>query len=97
MATAKSKCDKSESVGGGGDKQEEKTTSYSDMLRTNVRFDQRLKRNVLEITLEKTESDTNFDVAGDDVAPVARFLGIDVASHAKGYHIQYSTVQYSTV
>ena len=29
--------------------------SYSDRLKTNVRYDQRLKRNVLEITLEKTQ------------------------------------------
>ena len=29
--------------------------SYSDRLKTNVRYDQHLKRNVLEITLEKTQ------------------------------------------
>ena len=30
--------------------------SYSDKLRTNVNFNQRLKRNVLEISLEKVSS-----------------------------------------
>ena len=93
MATTKSSGDKSESVGGGGNKN---ITSYSEMLRTNVRFDQRLKRNVLEITLEKTESDANIDIDGDDVAKVARVLGIDVASHTQGYQIQYR-VNYSVI
>ena len=32
---------------------EAKQLSYADRLKTNVRFDQRLKRNVLEISLEK--------------------------------------------
>ena len=29
--------------------------SYADRLRTNVKFDQRLKRNILEIFIEKEE------------------------------------------
>ena len=42
--------------GGGGD-------SYADKLKTNVRWDQRLKRNILEICLEKTNKDVFVDVA----------------------------------
>ena len=63
--------------------------SYSDRLKTNVRFDQRLKRNVLEITLEKTDKDGEFDVDGEDVARVAKTLGIDILSQTQGYQLQY--------
>ena len=55
--------------------------SYSDKLKTNVRFDQKLKRNVLEITLEKTSSEASIDnVSDDDVARVYKTLGIDIVS-----------------
>ena len=40
---------------GGGNRQV--PGSYADRLKTNVNYDQRLKRNVLEIQLEKTEKD----------------------------------------
>ena len=45
--------------GGGGDDGRPERPSYSDRLKTNVRYNQRLKRNVLEITLEKSNPTTN--------------------------------------
>ena len=55
--------------------------SYSDRLKTNVRYDQRLKRNVLEITLEKTNNDAAIDeVSPEDIARVLKTLGIDIIS-----------------
>ena len=72
--------------GGGG---ANKGMSYSERLKTNVRFDQRLKRNVLEITLEKTDREADFDVDGEDVARVAKTLGIDIISQTQGYQLQY--------
>ena len=62
------------------DSEPDKILSYSDKLKTNIRYDQRLKRNILEITLEKTDSDASIDIDGEDVARVAKTLGIDVAS-----------------
>ena len=73
---------------GGGNRDKSKM-SYSDRLKTNVRFDQRLKRNILEITLEKTDKTSEFDVDGEDVARVAKTLGIDVVSQTQGYQIQH--------
>ena len=32
----------------------DRNVSYAERLKTNVRYDQRLQRNVLEISLEKT-------------------------------------------
>jgi hypothetical protein len=75
--------------GGGGVKSGDGKMSYSDRLKTNVRFYQRLKRNVLEITLEKTDKDGEFDVDGEDVARVAKTLGIDILSQTQGYQLQY--------
>ena len=44
--------------------------SYADRLRTNVSYDQRLKRNVLEIVLEKTEKDAEMVLDQDCVAKI---------------------------
>ena len=48
----------------GGGRQEERAQghgkSYSDRLKTNIRFDQKLKRNINEITLEKTNDEAEF-------------------------------------
>ena len=71
------------------DSEPDKILSYSDKLKTNIRYDQRLKRNILEITLEKTDSDASIDIDGEDVARVAKTLGIDVASQTQGYQIQF--------
>ena len=72
---------------GTGSKQER--TSYSDRLKTNVRFDQRLKRNILEITLEKSDPTVDIDVGQEDIARVFKTLGIDISSQTQGYQVQY--------
>ena len=65
-------------------------SSYSDRLKTNVRFDQRLKRNVLEITLEKSDPSVDINVDFEDVARVCKTLGIDISTQVQGSQIQYS-------
>ena len=37
------------------------TMSYANRLKTNVRHDHRLKRNVLEITIEKSDKDVRVE------------------------------------
>ena len=75
--------------GGDGGTKDKSKMSYSDRLKTNVRYDQRLKRNVLEITLEKTDKTSEFDVDGEYVARVTKTLGIDIVSQTQGYQIQH--------
>ena len=70
---------------GGGQKQ----ASYSDKLKTNVRFDQRLKRNVLEITLEKTYVEAEIEVEQEAVAKVCKTLGIDIHGQVQGFQVQH--------
>ena len=70
---------------GGGQK-----LSYSERLKTNVRYDQKLKRNVLEITLEKTDTKADIDrVDDDDIARVLKTLGIDISSQTQGFQLHY--------
>ena len=65
--------------GGGG-------VLYSDKLKTNVRHDQMLNRNILEITLDKEES-ANSHIDGDDVYNLFLKLGIKVQSEVCGYQV----------
>ena len=48
------------------DKSKPQPNSYSERVKTNIKYDQRLKRNILEITLEKIDA-TADDVQNDDV------------------------------
>ena len=63
--------------------------SYSDRLKTNVKYDQRLKRNLLEITLEKSNPSVDIDVDSDDIARVFKTLRIDILSQVEGSQVQY--------
>ena len=60
--------------------------SYSDRTKMNVRRTERLKRKVLEITLE-SDDDSYVKVEESDVARLVTRLGIDTASHLEGYQI----------
>ena len=53
--------------------------SYSEKLRTNVNYNQRLKRNLLEISLERTEKDADLNVGIDCMERVMTSVGIDPA------------------
>ena len=71
-------------------RKEQGKMSYSDRLKTNVRYDQRLKRNVLEITLEKTDAEVESDTIGQNaIARVFNTLGIDIKTQVEGYQVHY--------
>ena len=74
----------------GGGVHQEQTSSYADRLKTNVNFDQRLKRNVLEITLEKREKDADIFLDQDSVARLLKSIGMDVQTQMEGYQIQFN-------
>ena len=52
--------------------------SYSDKLKTNVNYNQRLKRNVLEITLERTEKDADLNVGDECKGRVLKSIGVNM-------------------
>ena len=58
--------DKSPSDPGGGHVSNSRTgNSYSEKLKANVNYNQRLKRNILEISLEKTEDNADLNVGSE--------------------------------
>ena len=65
--------------------------SYAERLKTNVRYDQRLKRNVLEIILDKHE-DVEVDLDQNCIAKLCKSIGIDIANQVEGYQIKGKTI-----
>jgi hypothetical protein len=62
--------------------------SYSDRLKANVNYNQRLKRNVLEITLERTEKDADLNVGNECMERVMKSIGIDL-NQTVGFQTKY--------
>ena len=58
--------------------------SYSDKIKVNLKRSERLKRKVLEISVE---SQGYFKLEEDDVAKLMTRLGINLQVHAEGYQI----------
>jgi hypothetical protein len=67
------------------------TMSYADRLKTNVRHDHRLKRNVLEITIEK-DKEVRVDLDPVTVARILNSIGLDIGNQVEGYQIIYGRV-----
>ena len=66
--------------------------SYADRLKTNVKYDHRLKRNILEITIEKHNKDMRVEMSDELIARILRSVGIDVAKELEGFQITYGKV-----
>ena len=60
--------------------------SYADHLKTNVKYDQRLKRNVLEIVLDITEE--KVFINDEHVAKLLKNLGVDIISQVEGVQVK---------
>ena len=76
---------------GGGTRQQQ-PPSYADRLKTNIKFDQRLKRNILEIVIEKSEREAEIVLNPDTVARVFRSVGLNIETQVEGYQIQFGRV-----
>ena len=63
--------------------------SYADRLKTNIKYDQRLKRNVLQIVIEKNEKEAEIVLDPTTVARVLRSIGIAIDTQMVGYQIQF--------
>ena len=66
--------------GAGGGGEHENRMSYSDRLKTNVNYNERLKRNLLEIHLERTDLEADLNLYSESIARVFQTLGIDLVS-----------------
>ena len=65
------------------------TQSYADRARMNVRFDQRLKRNVLDIEVEKTEVRDELFLSQEVIAKLLKSIGMNIEDHVEGYQVSY--------
>ena len=87
--------EKAVDTGGGGNHLQQGAAggqqgSYAERLKTNVKFDQRLKRNVLEITLEKTNREADFVIGPDSVERLCQSIGMDVEHQVEGYQVKFN-------
>ena len=63
--------------------------SYAERLKSHVSFSQRLNRNILEISLEKSNRQSlSQDLSSESIANVFKSLGIDIVTQLEGYQIQ---------
>ena len=63
--------------------------SYANKLKTNIRFDQRLKRNVLEIHIEKSDKFAQVDLSGDTMVRVLKSIGMNLNTELEGSFVVY--------
>ena len=64
-------------------------SSYADRAKMNVRFDQRLKRNVLDIDVEKNDVKDEMFLNQDVVAKLLKNIGMDIEGEVEGYQVTY--------
>ena len=63
--------------------------SYADRAKLNVRFDQRLRRNVLEIEVEKDKEDDEIILTEDTIAKLLNKIKLNIYSHVEGYQVSF--------
>ena len=77
---------------GDGPKQSIAPKSYADRLRANIKFNQRLQRNVLEISLEKDSQETQIDLKEENTKQLFETLGINIESELEGHQVKYDKI-----
>ena len=65
------------------------TQSYADRAKMNLRFDQRLKRNVLEIEIEKINVNDEMILSQEAIAKLLGTIGMNISTHIEGYQVSY--------
>ena len=68
---------------------EVRSKSYADRAKMNIRFNQKLKRNVLEIEVVKEEVDGEMILNEDTIVKLLNKLKLNINSHVEGYQVSY--------
>ena len=78
----------------GGSAIQPPTATYADRLKSSVKYDQRLQRNILEIILEheKSEAESFIDLKEENMKQLFETLGIDIQNELEGYQIKFEKV-----
>ena len=78
--------DMHENVPGNIDSQ---SNSYADRTKMNVRYDQKLKRNVLDIEVEKDSIEDEMILSEETVAELLTKINMDILTHVEGYQVSH--------
>ena len=66
--------------------------SYADRLKANIKYNQRLQRNILEIVLEKENSDVVINIKEEDTKQLFETIGIDIETELEGHQVKFDKV-----
>ena len=59
------------------------------MLKTYIRLDQRLKRNILEVHIEKNDKFSPVELGGDTMVRILKSIGMNVITELEGSFVVY--------
>ena len=78
--------------GANGPPQPHINNTYADRLKANVKYDQRLQRNILEIILQSENSESLTELKEDDMKQLFDTIGIDIKNELEGYQVKFEKV-----
>ena len=65
------------------------SNSYAERAKMNIRFDQKLKRNVLEIEVEKDNEEEEIILSAETVSKLLNKIKMNIHSHVEGYQVSF--------
>ena len=65
-----------------------RSTSYADRAKMNIRYNQKLNRNVLEVEVEKETEEDEMILSEETIAKLLNKLHLNI-SHVEGYQVSY--------
>ena len=66
-----------------------RSTSYADRAKMNIRYNQKLKRNVLEIEVEKDKVENEVILSEETMVKLLNKIHLNINSHVEGYQVSY--------
>ena len=64
-------------------------TTYADRAKINIRYNQKLKRNVLEIEVEKDSTEAEMILSEETIANLLRTIHMDIYIDVEGHQVSY--------
>ena len=66
-----------------------RSISYAERAKMNIRFNQNLKRNVLEIEVEKDTIEDEMILSEQTIATLLNKMNLNISSHVEGYQVSH--------
>ena len=66
-----------------------RSTSYADRAKMNIKYNQKLKRNVLEIEVEKDSVEVEAILSEETISKLLNKIKMNIYSHVEGYQVSY--------